>query len=204
MTQHLIVTGGICSGKSSILRYLAEYYPQPQFSFDEYTKELYQLPNVQTFLMSFFGTINKSEISNIVFQSPAQLALLDEFFMPMVVEKFVEVIQSDTQTIIEFPLYFQMCIKSDTIRNTLCDRYSVLKVYCDPQATLKRIVERDKISYEKAAKIVASQRYVMQKVTRADYLIDTSSGAKEMDAVNIHSYISYVMKEVFNEPQDSN
>lgn len=48
-------------------------------------------------------------------------------------------------------------------------------VYCKDSEQLKRVVLRDAISEEEALKRINSQMSQMEKVKRADYVIDNSS-----------------------------
>ena len=113
----IIITGNIGSGKSTLIKGICEEFPNIRnFSFDNYTKELYQQPEIVDFLIEHFGTADKSAVSDLIFGASGDemREKLNSHFYRLVEAKFIDLVTShqDTPLLIEMPLYFEMLSKS--------------------------------------------------------------------------------------------
>lgn len=178
-TEPIVVTGSIGSGKSFVLDVIRKEAKVPVsfFSFDEFTKELYQREDVQNFLMVMFGTTDRAKISDMVFKSPAMRDSLNDFFFSHVEEKFLQLVNERTShgLVIEFPLYFEVKNRSDAVKLAR-NKVKVLAVVCDDAVRKSRIKFRDGISDEKINAILESQVPQEYKIENADYVIDNTNG----------------------------
>lgn len=187
--ETIVVTGNIGSGKSTVINTIkAESKVKVEFfSFDDFTRELYEREDVKAFLTAMFGTTDRKEISDKVFAAGRQLGktevanalrdCLNEFFFKIVEDKFLELVnRKNHQTmVIEFPMFFEMKQRSLPIQMSR-SKVKVITVACDESIRMERVKSRDGISEEKIAAIVASQLPQEVKVENADYVIDTSHG----------------------------
>jgi dephospho-CoA kinase len=55
----------------------------------------------------------------------------------------------------------------------------LIVVFCDPNLQLERIIKRDSITMEEARARISAQMPVEEKLTHADYRINTSGTLKE-------------------------
>ena len=206
--ETIVVTGNIGSGKSTVINTIkAESKVKVEFfSFDEFTRELYNREDVKAFLVAMFGTSDRKEISDKVFTAARQMGKteiahvlrdsLNEYFFKFVEEKFLELVnRKNHQTlVIEFPMFFEMKQRSIPIQMTR-SKVKVITVACDESLRLERVKNRDGFAEEKIAAIVASQLPQEFKVENADYVIDTSNGHCE---THIRNLMKVKFKRVFH------
>ena len=215
--ETIVVTGSIGSGKSRVLETIRNMSEVKVnfFSFDEFTKELYERDDVKKFLTMMFGTTDQKKISDIVFAAGRQmgktetvnilLEQLNDFFFKIVEEKFVELVnrKQHTTLVIEMPLFFEMKERSNAIK-MVRSKVKVVAVVCDNEVRIERVKNRDGFTEEKIRNIIDSQVPQEYKVENADYVIDTTNGHCE---VYVEDLMKHKFKKVFfhvgNQPQDS-
>ena len=193
--ETIVVTGGIGSGKSSVIdmiRHISEIKVD-FFNFDDYTKELYTKDEVKEFLVAMFGTSDKDEISNIVFNKDKQetskilLDELNDFFFKMVEAKFIELVnrKHGHTLVIEMPMFFEMK-KLSTKMQMARSKVKVIVVACDDDVRVERVKHRDGFTEEKIRDIMDFQMAQSVKVENADYVIDTTDGKNtEVQVLNL-------------------
>ena len=203
----IVVTGNIGSGKSTVINKIKEMNGSIDFfNFDDYTKELYQQDDVKKFLMSMFGTDNKAEISDKVFNNDAHqlgksemstimLETLNDFFFKRVEEKFSKLVnEARRHLVIEFPMFFEMMEKSEVFK-LLRSKVKVIAVVCDNKIRRKRVKARDGFDGSKIDKIFRSQMEQTKKIEKSDYYIDTS--LENCDII-LNELLKTKFKKVFN------
>ena len=215
--ETIVVTGSIGSGKSRVLETIRNMSEVKVnfFSFDEFTKELYERGDVKKFLSMMFGTTDRKKISDIVFAAGRQmgktetvnilLEQLNDFFFKIVEEKFIELVnrKQHTPLVIEMPLFFEMKERSNAIK-MVRSKVKVVAVVCDNEVRIERVKNRDGFTEEKIRNIIDSQVPQEYKVENADYVIDTTNGHCE---VYVEDLMKHKFKKVFfhvdNQHQDS-
>ena len=177
--ETIVVTGNIGSGKSSIISTIKSFVENKVefFSFDEFTKELYENDEVKRFLMLMFGTTQKSAISDMAFASSVMKEMLDKFFFKFVEQKFLDLVNREDRTslVIEFPLFFEMERLSIPIQ-LVRSKVKVIVVACDDEVRVARVKNRDNFDEVKIQSIMASQMAQADKIEKADYVVDTTNG----------------------------
>lgn len=194
--ETIIVTGGIGSGKSSVINTIkAEAQAKVEFfNFDDFTKDLYKRQDVQDFLQVMFGTTDQTKISDMIFSSGRQIGktqtvtqtvgamreALNDFFLKLVEEKFLELVnrKAHSTLVIEFPMYFEAKALSTEIRMAR-SKVKVIVVVCDDMTRIRRVQARDGFDVDKIKAIFDSQLSQRIKIENADYVIDTSDGPCE-------------------------
>ena len=206
--ETIVVTGNIGSGKSTVLNTIkAESQVKVEFfSFDDFTRELYEREDVKAFLVAMFGTSDRKEISDKVFASARQIGKtevanvlrdsLNEHFFKFVEDKFLELVNRKAHhtLVIEFPMFFEMKQRSIPIQ-MVRSKVKVITVACDDEIRMQRVKSRDGFSEEKIAAIIASQFPQSVKIENADYVIDTSNGHCEN---HIRDLMKVKFKRVFH------
>ena len=193
--ETVVVTGGIGSGKSSVIEMIKQTSEVKVdfFNFDDYTNELYTKDEVKDFLVTMFGTSDKVEISNIVFDKDKQdtskilLDELNEFFFKMVESKFIELVnrKHGHTLVIEMPMYFEMKKLSTNMQMTR-SKVKVIVVACDDDVRIARVKQRDDFTEEKIRDIMSVQMPQSIKIENADYVIDTTDGKNtEVQVLNL-------------------
>lgn len=165
--MHIVITGGMGCGKSTIVNYLRSRLPDYHFfDMDEYVRSLYGSDSVKTKLMDAFGTDNRQEISDIVFSNPKARAKLYSIVNRTIFTALNTYKQFD-DVIYDIPLYFEMQ------EHIEFDADEVICVVCHPAIQRERIKKRDGFSDEKISSILALQFPLQDKADMSDYVIET-------------------------------
>jgi dephospho-CoA kinase len=123
------------------------------------------------------GALNRSKLGGIVFANDDKRQLLNSIVHPLVIDrqnewiKACEAADPDGIAIVDAALM----IESGGYRRF--DKLIV--VWCRPEVQLERLMLRDHLSAEEAARRVAAQMSQEEKKSYADLLIDTSAGFED-------------------------
>lgn len=120
------------------------------------------------------GGLDRQRLGALVFSDRSKRETLNSILHPLIIERqnnWIEVFRKkdpDGIVIVDAALM----IESGGYK-----RFDqLIVVWCDPQIQLERLMQRDGISKEDAAKRIASQMPQDEKKRYADHLIDTSDG----------------------------
>ncbi|MBL6770928.1 MAG: dephospho-CoA kinase [Rhizobiales bacterium] len=168
------LTGSIASGKSYVLNLFSDLYNIPIFSSDECVKELYksndQLKDfVKKHILEKDEELNKTNISEKVFNNKEKLLKLEKFIHPLVKlarDRFIEQEKENNSkiVIVEVPLLFEKNLENDF------DFIILVKTSSDLQE--KRVLERPNMTAELFSKIKKKQLPNKQKEERSHFVID--------------------------------
>jgi len=168
------LTGSIASGKSYVLNLFSNLYNIPIFSSDECVKELYksndQLKDfVKKHILEKDEELNKTNISEKVFNNKEKLLKLEKFIHPLVKlarDRFIEQEKENNSkiVIVEVPLLFEKNLENDF------DFIILVKTSSDLQE--KRVLERPNMTAELFSKIKKKQLPNKQKEERSHFVID--------------------------------
>lgn len=182
---NVALTGGIASGKSTVVRILAEKGARI-IDFDELTRYVQEpgRPAWQT-LVDFFGreivnddeTINRAKLGAIVFQDKDKLARLNEIVHPCIVQEgerrlaILREEKSSSVVISDIPLL---------IEGGSQKRFDlIILVYATPEQQLQRLTARNGCTPEEARLRLRAQLPIDDKIPHADYVIDNSFSPEE-------------------------
>ncbi len=120
------------------------------------------------------GTIDRAKLSAIIFTDAAQRAKMNAIVHPRVYEAqsrwMADVAQGN-------PAAIAVVDAALMIESGGYKRFDKLVVvHCTPEIQLARLMTRNNLPYEEAAKRIAAQMPSSEKLTYADYSIDTSDG----------------------------
>lgn len=151
----IVVTGGIGSGKSTIIKMLksrlGDYVNYE--SYDSIIHELYAHDaTFRNLLVTEFGTCDRKEISDLVFANRDELAKLNEITGHYVANRLCFATQP---CLAEIPLYFEITDAADHEVTPPAD--IVITVECPMEIRKQRVIARDKMSEEKFDSIIAVQ-----------------------------------------------
>jgi len=191
------ITGGIGSGKSSILKLLMEYYQADVIEMDK-IGNLVMSPGQNCYhqIVEAFGTgilnddksIDRDRLAEIVFADKSKLKLLNSFVHPAVREyvdtKVVEnrTYHADKLLVLESAILFEADYASE------CD--TTWMVYADDDVRTARIMKSRGYSIEKIQSIMNNQMTHEQLEKLTDYKIDNSNSLEDtlMQIENILGY----------------
>lgn len=183
--QVIGLTGGIASGKSTILETLKKM-GAVVISADEVAHAATQ-PGKPAWedIVRFFGTgilnddktINRKKLGEIVFNNRQYLQKLNEITHPRVKEMFKNSLKEikeknpDAVVVLEIPLLYEAGLEK------ICDEVWV--VWVNRENQIRRLMAREGIDREEAIKRIEAQLPLDEKARRADFVIDNNKNVQE-------------------------
>jgi dephospho-CoA kinase len=203
---NIAVTGGIGSGKSSIIKELQTYFrytevPVNFISVDDIVKQAYNYDEAfKSWLVENFGTSLKSEVSKLAFQNENVRLKLESRLMAYVCLEIGSALVQKGINILEVPLLFQFDL------HTKFDQ--VIHIVADDKIRANRATKRDNVSYNKVYAIMKTQEIAdldAKKMQCDSYFkidtsnIDVDQGANAAYESIVGLYMSELRKKIFQE-----
>ena len=175
------LTGGIASGKSTIANYIKKYRDIPILDADQYSKELIKpKSNCYEKVLAYFGPqivdeyssgneINRSLLKKIIFENSIHRTWIQNLLHPLIKEKMIEecnLYKNNKIILLVIPLLFEAKFED------ICTEIWLVK--CSELEQIQRLIRRDKISEEKARKIIKLQLTFEAKTEFSDVILDNS------------------------------
>ena len=172
------LTGGIASGKSTILKYFAELGIET-FCADQAARAAVQPgSDCLAAIVERYGAqildeekrLNRAALREIIFNNASEKAWLEKLIHPEVRDRLYNA-AADHQSaycLLDIPLL------SPALRKDYDFLVAIINVSTDYAMQLERLVKRDEISYELAEKIINSQVSDEARAAIADYHIDNN------------------------------
>ena len=173
------LTGGIASGKSTISAMLKEL-GAAVIDVDLVGRDVlcqggiaYNkiIENFGSEILMQDGRVNRKKLGNIVFSDADKLKLLNEITHPAIIQKVREIIgevnkQNKDVIVVDAAILIEMGL----------DKFvdCVWLVAVDTETQLKRVMERDKLSYTDALNRIHAQMTNEERMQYADAVIDTT------------------------------
>ena len=201
------LTGGIASGKSVVAEVFLRHGCAVQ-SADDVAHELME-PGRPAWekAVAHFGpeilnpdrTINRTALGKIVFENHVERHFLDDLVHPLVLE-----VQQATIAGLEAEGRARIFVSEAalTIEAGFAEFFDKIVVtYCPEELQILRLMERDGTGREDALSRIRSQMPAEEKLTYADYVIDTSGGLadtiEEAEEVYEELLLDFRLKEQF-------
>jgi len=174
------LTGGIASGKSTvsnILREMGAYV----IDADEISREIIKKGSeAWKEIIDYYGNdillpdgeIDRKKLGNIVFADKEKLDKLNAITHPRIIQRIKEIIDAEKEKGKERAVILDAAILIEMGLQNMVDEVWVVSIDKDKQ--IKRLIERDKLSYEDAMNRIRMQMPLSEKVKYADYVIDNS------------------------------
>jgi dephospho-CoA kinase len=186
------ITGGIATGKSTVSRYLADTYQLPILDADLYAREAVEIGSpILEAIFNRYGnrvrmpdnTLDRKQLGEIIFNQLDERRWLESQIHPYVRTCFETAIAQgaaakpiarlEAKTIIlVIPLLFESHM-TDLVTE-------IWLVYCSRDEQIKRLMERDKLTYEQAIARLESQLPIEEKAALADIILDNSSTKEDL------------------------
>ncbi len=179
------LTGGIASGKSTVSSYLSELGAAIIDS-DKIAHSVLKDPFAYNRIVSKFGSnilddnamINRSYLGEIVFNNPGKRKELEKITHPLIISKIhkkIEEFQKKNRIVIlDAPLLFEVNL------DKIVDQTWV--VYVDKKTQIKRLMNRNDLSYEEAKTRIESQLSLETKRLMADVVINNTGSIEALKA----------------------
>lgn len=172
-----VLTGGIASGKSTVLRLFQKYaHHLESFDADNYVGKLYARREVQQQLVHLFGQqcycqngkLNKAWIRQHIFSFPQKKQQLENLIHPLVARECLAKWHTMVQTtskgifIADIPLFFE--------GKTSWGEDETLLVSLLPNTQRERLLRRNAWSEDMTERVIASQMPLSDKIPLASVL----------------------------------
>jgi len=179
------VTGGIATGKTTVVRMLEEL-GAPVIDFDVLARDVVE-PDKPAWqeIVAYFGEqvlredrqLDRKKLSDIVFRDIEKRKKLESFTHPRIHAEFMaqlgEIVGKDPDAIVQvdIPLLIE--------NNLQYLFHKTLVVYIPKEMQIDRLVKRDKISKEEATDRLKAQLPIDEKVGYADFVIHNDKSLQE-------------------------
>lgn len=179
------VTGGIATGKSTVVRMLEES-GAPVIDFDLLARKVVE-PEEPAWkdIVAYFGTqilqddrhLDRKKLSDIVFRDMEKRKKLEGFTHPRIQLEFIrqlnQIVEQDPEAIIQVdvPLLIEL--------NMQYLFHKILVVSTAQEKQIERLMAREQISPEEAATLLKAQLPIEEKVGYADFVIDNNGSLEE-------------------------
>lgn len=183
MQNNYILTGSIASGKSSVLKIIAEE-GYNTISADEVVKVLYE---DEEFLKSFkkvigeeffaCGTkLDKDKMRRALFKDALFKERVEAFVHPLVYKKIKEMLV-DGYNFIEVPLFFEA---QGYFLESKIKINGIIFVNIDKDIQISRLMQRNKLSKEEAEAMIDTRVTSEEKIKASKYIINNNATADEL------------------------
>lgn len=173
------ITGGIATGKSSVVQHFIDL-GFPVVDADIIARHLLD-QNEQAYneVVKVFGSeilqengeINRQALGALVFNHPDKLKQLDELMAPFLQESILAAIKQASQNqklvIVDVPLMYEKGY------DEWMDQVAV--VYCTPNQQIKRLMQRNQLTEKEAKQRIDSQLPIEMKKLLAEVVFDNSN-----------------------------
>lgn len=178
----IAITGGMCSGKSTV-RTILEKRGIEIIDADDLARKSAELQKekiLQHFGPGYFNAkrkLNRTKLAEKIFSSPKERITLERILHPVIIslmKQSIEGFEKDAKKyIVIAPLIFETDIEG------LFDY--VILLSCGRQQQIKRLIKRDQITEKRAIERLKAQLPDQEKGKKADFIIDTSCSVAETE-----------------------
>lgn len=198
MTRVIGLTGGIACGKSNISSALSSLGAKV-IDADRISRALTApggkaLPGIrEAFGDAFFDgdVLDRKALGRLVFSEPEALEQLNKLTHPLILAEIRKALADaeaagEPVCVLDAPLLFEAGLEA------LCD--TVWCVWLPKKLQLKRLMERDGLSWKEAEKRIDSQMPPREKKRRSDLVIDTRGTREESAAFAEKAYRDFLSR----------
>ncbi len=175
------LTGGICSGKSYVLKIL-ENLKCYTVKADDISKEIIFSDNndIKLKILEIFGkevflkdnTLNKDAFTKILFSDNEKRDFINNVIHPLVIEERRKILKDLENTNVYNFFVYESALLVES--NSYEEFDKIIVVYTNPEEQLERLMKRDGLSEDEANIKIKAQFPLSEKLKIADYTINTS------------------------------
>lgn len=168
------ITGGIGSGKSTVVKLLAKYPNTAIYTADEEAKKLMNSSKIiaDKLILEFGnetyqnGELQRDFLSKIVFQNPEKLAILNSIVHPEVRNHFQNFIKLNQDKLL---IIYENAILFESKSNLICD--VIITVFASLLVRIERVMQRDHCLNEAVVSRIKNQLNEEIKMLQSNYII---------------------------------
>lgn len=171
------LTGGIASGKSTLLRHFKKYPFVKTFDSDKICHQLYNIKKIREKVIKTFGKdvisdggINRKKLGEIIFNDFNKRKQLEKIIHPFVINEMLAEIKKFKKDknkrifIADVPLLFEVGLKSIFDKTILA--------YTPVRVQVQRLLKRNGLTKEQAIKRIKSQLPWSYKLKQSDFSVN--------------------------------
>ncbi|OCK42872.1 dephospho-CoA kinase [Tenacibaculum soleae] len=188
------ITGGIGSGKSTIVKMFSQFKNIAIYTADNEAKKLMNASEeIKIQLISIFGEevyknnqLNRPYLANIVFNNKQKLTILNSIVHPVVNDHFQDFISENSKK--DYILY-ENAILFENGSNTFCDK--IITVTAPENIRVQRILKRDNTTIEAVKNRIKNQWGQEKKTLQSHYIIENLTLTKsQQETLRIHNILT--------------
>ena len=187
------LTGGIGSGKTSIVSYFKAFKDIAIYIADDEAKKLMHAAELRPKLIALFGDkafennkLNRTFIADIVFKDPRKLAQLNHIVHPAVKKHFTAFVQRHQQ---QSYILYENAILFENHNEAICD--VIICVTAPIEVRIQRLLKRDHTTRAAIELRMKNQWNETKKLLQSHYIIDNLSAAVAKNRVKeIHNILT--------------
>jgi dephospho-CoA kinase len=167
------LTGGIGSGKTTVLRMFKELGAGVYIADIEAKKLMHDSNEVKQNVIALFGDeaylaneLNRPFIANIVFKDKTKLERLNNIVHPALRNHFLNFVKNTTHKYV----IYESAILFENNNSDFCDK--IILVTAPAEVRIKRVLDRDKLTREQIQDRMNNQMSDIAKIEKSDYIIE--------------------------------
>lgn len=184
------ITGGIGSGKSTVVKLFSTFKNIAIYLADDEAKKLMNTSNeIKTKLIAEFSsevfknnTLNRNLLANIVFKNKEKLATLNSIVHPVVYKHLQNFIQKNKDK--NYILY-ENAILFENGSDTICDK--IITITAPKETRIQRVIKRDNTTRVLVESRINNQWSDTKKTLQSNYIIENlelSNTKKQVDYIH--------------------
>ena len=188
------ITGGIGSGKSTIVKMFSKFKKIAIYIADDEAKKLMNTSDeIKSQLISEFGKevyvnnkLNRPHLANIVFNNKEKLAVLNAIVHPIVNNHLQHFIRHNSNK--DYILY-ENAILFENGSNAFCDK--IITVTAPENIRIQRVLKRDNSTIEAVTNRIKNQWNQNKKTLQSNYIVQNLTLTKsEEQILRIHNILT--------------
>lgn len=182
----IVITGSIATGKSAVTDIITKSGYEV-IDADKIGHEILNFSEIVEKIRISFGDefiennkVNRKKLSEYVFKNQSKFEVLNEIMHSAIfteINRRIEISNGEI-VFVDIPLYFEI---EDKLSAYGFKANEVWLVYVNKDVQVKRLMDRDKISKEKAEEKISSQINIDSKREEADIILDNSKDLKSLE-----------------------
>lgn len=172
--KRIAIVGNIASGKSRA-EHIISGAGYKTLCTDMVVHILYTKPEVQDKIYDIFETIDRHEISSVVFSDNAKKQELEAILHPLVKDEIIDFFEKNKEEKLVFvavPLLFEAKMED------LFDY--IIFISADEKIRLNRLMARNKISEKEAKERINAQKPESEKISKSNFVVENNSSLDEL------------------------
>ncbi|GFD83477.1 dephospho-CoA kinase [Tenacibaculum sp. KUL118] len=188
------LTGGIGSGKSTVINIFSEFENIAIYIADDEAKKLMNTSKrIKEQLITEFGEevyinhkLNRPYLASIVFNNKKKLAILNAIVHPAVNKHLQQFLKKNS---IKDYILYENAILFENGSDSFCDK--IITVTAPEHIRIERVIKRDRTTIQEVKNRIKNQWSETKKILQSNYLINNISLLKTKDEVlKIHNYLT--------------